>query len=325
MFLADMTCCVCREKRKPVQIHHIDEDPAHDEMDNLAVLCLDCHHDTQVKGGFNRKLNAPLVKKYRADWLEAVAATRSGSSESVRHQNSDQLRAIQYTQLAEESDEYSYDFLANYIQIQTSNPATDAEVNLCISAFITQQLQRFRMGAVERMSWKREISEGINIGPEPKAGIMTMEHEVSLFTPEILAVRFKMFRYNAGANHPNTWNNVLNFRLSPCLQLEPEFLFEFPVKYEEKLSELCIPELRRKVEETRRSHGVLGEYDYSHIERGAGPDEKNFRNILLRQYGITVIFDTFQVGAYTSGEFEVFIPSYKLKGLLRSDIAERLT
>jgi hypothetical protein len=59
-----------------VQIHHIDEDPSNHDLANLALLCLDCHNDTQVKGGFGRKLNAATVRKYRDDWTHRVDARR---------------------------------------------------------------------------------------------------------------------------------------------------------------------------------------------------------------------------------------------------------
>ncbi len=71
LFEADRTCCVCRQK-KPVQIHHIDEDPSNNAFENLAVLCQDCHRDTQIRGGFDRKLDAGQVRLYRRDWLEQV-------------------------------------------------------------------------------------------------------------------------------------------------------------------------------------------------------------------------------------------------------------
>jgi hypothetical protein len=58
LFASDRTCCICRVKGKPVQIHHIDENPANNVFKNLAVLCLDCHNETQIKGGFYRKLDA---------------------------------------------------------------------------------------------------------------------------------------------------------------------------------------------------------------------------------------------------------------------------
>lgn len=61
-FMANRTCCVCREPGKAVQIHHLDEDPSNNSLDNLAVLCLQHHNDTQLKGGFGRKLDAGQVR-----------------------------------------------------------------------------------------------------------------------------------------------------------------------------------------------------------------------------------------------------------------------
>src|SRR6266487_675808 len=36
LFRSDRTCCICRERGKPNQIHHIDEDPANNDPANLA-------------------------------------------------------------------------------------------------------------------------------------------------------------------------------------------------------------------------------------------------------------------------------------------------
>ncbi len=78
LFLSDRTCCVCRVKGKPVQIHHIDDDPSNNVRNNLAVLCLDCHTDTQIRGGFSRKLDDDQVTLYRDDWQRRVARQRAG-------------------------------------------------------------------------------------------------------------------------------------------------------------------------------------------------------------------------------------------------------
>lgn len=78
MFKADRTCCVCRNSRLPVQIHHIDEDPSNNAEENLAVLCTVCHDDTLVHGGFGRKLNPPLVRKYKEEWESNLASKRAG-------------------------------------------------------------------------------------------------------------------------------------------------------------------------------------------------------------------------------------------------------
>src|SRR5688500_6318127 len=76
-FSSDRTCCVCRRPGKPTQIHHIDDNHENNEIDNLAVLCLECHNDTQIKGGIFRKLDAEQVILYRDDWIKIVARHRA--------------------------------------------------------------------------------------------------------------------------------------------------------------------------------------------------------------------------------------------------------
>lgn len=76
LFASDRTCCVCRERGKRVQIHHIDEDPSNNSLENLSVLCFDCHDETQIRGGFGKHLTAPVVKKYRDEWLLRVQQRR---------------------------------------------------------------------------------------------------------------------------------------------------------------------------------------------------------------------------------------------------------
>lgn len=85
LFACDYTCCVCRDRGRPVQIHHIDENPANNSDQNLAVLCLFCHNDTQLKGGFGRKLDSELLNQYRDDWIHRVA---------LRREKADQLAAL---------------------------------------------------------------------------------------------------------------------------------------------------------------------------------------------------------------------------------------
>lgn len=80
-FASDHTCCVCRDRGRAVQIHHIDENPANNTIDNLSVLCLLCHNDTQIKGGFGRKLDANLVTQYRDDWHKRVVIRRDKADE----------------------------------------------------------------------------------------------------------------------------------------------------------------------------------------------------------------------------------------------------
>jgi hypothetical protein len=88
LFRSDRTCCVCRERGKPIQIHHVDDNPADNEPENLAVVCVHCHNDTQVKGGFGRKLDALQVRQYRDDWVERVKKRRDDADQiAAAHQS----------------------------------------------------------------------------------------------------------------------------------------------------------------------------------------------------------------------------------------------
>lgn len=76
LYLFDRTCCVCQDPNKGTQIHHLDGDPANNEPENLAVLCLQCHDDATKKGGFTKSLSVGLIRKYREYWLQRVQHKR---------------------------------------------------------------------------------------------------------------------------------------------------------------------------------------------------------------------------------------------------------
>ncbi len=66
------------------------ENPAYNDPANLAVLCLECHAQTQLTGGFGRKLNAKLVTLYRDHWLNVIEMRRAAEaldSELAREQS----------------------------------------------------------------------------------------------------------------------------------------------------------------------------------------------------------------------------------------------
>jgi hypothetical protein len=70
-------CCVCHSSNGPIHIHHIDGDPAHLALDNLAVLCIP-HHDQATAGlrsgtvGLGKKLTPEEVRFHKRVWEKAV-------------------------------------------------------------------------------------------------------------------------------------------------------------------------------------------------------------------------------------------------------------
>lgn len=95
LFMSDRTCCVCRVGGKLVQIHHLDGNRSHNTMRNLAVLCFDCHRNTQIHGGFDRKLDADQVTLYRDDWHRIVVNQREASQTELSLSDYDNRERIE--------------------------------------------------------------------------------------------------------------------------------------------------------------------------------------------------------------------------------------
>ena len=103
LFASNRTCCVCRVPGKPVQIHHVDSDHANNELANLAPLCFDCHHETQVTGGFARHLDAAQVRRFSDDWLRRTAQRRDDADRL----SSEVMAAATHTSLSDATLEVS--------------------------------------------------------------------------------------------------------------------------------------------------------------------------------------------------------------------------
>jgi len=110
LFLTDRTCCKCNIRGKGIQIHHIDENPANNIIDNLAPLCLDCHSETMISGGFTRQLDASQVIKYREDWISRVKSRRDKADELASLQT---VTGVTQTAMTSKNSSDKEDFL-NY-------------------------------------------------------------------------------------------------------------------------------------------------------------------------------------------------------------------
>ena len=122
---------MCREKGKPTQIHHINDDPSDNLFENLAVLCLDCHNETQIKGGFARKLDSDQVVLFRDDWLTRVVRQRTtlaAESNSDESRSEWRLRESSNTIEAFKANE-EYELLAMHFDVIGNEELRDKYIN----------------------------------------------------------------------------------------------------------------------------------------------------------------------------------------------------
>jgi hypothetical protein len=81
----DRACCICRCRKRFLQIHHIDGHDTNNDPDNLAVLCLDHHAEATMSPGQARSLSPGQVRRFRDEWLRIVARQRESRDAPPLH------------------------------------------------------------------------------------------------------------------------------------------------------------------------------------------------------------------------------------------------
>lgn len=74
LFDSRYTCCVCRDKNKPIIIHHIEpwEKSRSHDIGNLVVLCLEHHGEAHTKRDLSLSLTAEKIRELKGEWLNKV-------------------------------------------------------------------------------------------------------------------------------------------------------------------------------------------------------------------------------------------------------------
>ncbi len=332
LFLADRTCCVCRQRLRPIQIHHIDDDPTNSVIENLAVLCFDCHRETQIRGGFDRKLDAAQIRLYKADWNRRVEAQRCAAAlPAAPPLTNGQTLVLRYFQIREKSEEYLYDFEGDYALVGTSDAVADAATNQCISTFITSAHQNFREGALNSIEGKRKAKQMMTAGPRSQFGYwdsLAISHRASLYTPKVLSLEFLMYSFGAGAAHGYAATKTMNFQLRPSRELHLTDVFNSSTDYLGTLSRYCLEDLRKQQAYRRSDYEVARdqwkEFDDGWLSKGAEAKNQNYERFSLAKGGMTIHFDPYSVACYAEGKYEVFMPAYILKPIMNEEVVKLL-
>jgi hypothetical protein len=131
----------------------------------------------------------------------------------------------------------------------------------------------------------------------------------------LVSVQVDIGGYSAGAAHPNSYADVINFDLRNGKQLKLSDLFKPGAKYLPALSSYCVQDLKKQ----SKKKGADGLLDDDWIQRGAGSDANNFRSWTITKNGIGIIFDSYQVGPYAAGPQYVLVPYTALKEIIKAD------
>jgi HNH endonuclease. len=103
------TCCLCRNQFKDTEIHHIDGDRTNNTVDNLAVVCRDCHSKVTGGRGLGRSYSAFEVKENKRHWeykvrneLVIVSPRKAKSVATTAHLRTEIRRIIYELAIADD-------------------------------------------------------------------------------------------------------------------------------------------------------------------------------------------------------------------------------
>lgn len=145
------------------------------------------------------------------------------------------------------------------------------------------------------------------------ANTLDIAYDIALAKDDLISVRYDVGSYSAGAAHPNSGSAVLNYDIASGKVLKLADLFTPGAKYLQALSSYCVKELKAQ----SKAKGSL--LDDDQIQRGAGPNPRNYESWNITKKGLEITFDAYQVGAYAAGPQKVVVPYSALKDLIRID------
>ncbi len=198
--------------------------------------------------------------------------------------------------IEETSEAPSFDIRGRYPALEwDADPRADT-FNRAAERIVQREIRAFKEGVykIPQESPFSELSSFLEFDFSPTAS----EHG-------ILAIKYEISFYMAGAAHPGHYAYALNYDLQNGRVIELDELFAEDAQYLEMLSETCLEDLRER-----------GRLEW---EEGALPEEENYQVWNITPDGLLITFDEYQVASYAAGAQTVMIPYTTLEPVLNPD------
>lgn len=209
----------------------------------------------------------------------------------------------------ENNKKLKYEIDAVYPQLTGSGSPNYEKFNQTIRGLITKKVRAF----------KTEMAPSPDDPPptelESLGSDLNVAYTIALAKDDLISVLLDVGSYSAGAAHPNSYSEVVNFDLKNGKLLKLADLFQPGSKYLQSIAAYCIADLKKQGKQGQDS--LLEDDDW--IQRGAGPDAENYSSWTIGKKGLGIIFDPYQVAAYAAGPEHVLVPYSTLKGLIKTD------
>ena len=214
-------------------------------------------------------------------------------------------------QIKENNKKLKYEVDVQYPQLNGSGSPNYEKFNQTVRSMVTKKVAAFKA----EMAPSAEDPPPTETSAESMGSDLSVAYSIALAKDDLISVVFEVGSYSAGAAHPNSYSEVVNFDLRNGKQLKLADLFQPGSKYLQSIAAYCIADLKKQ----GKQQGGESMLEDDWIQRGAGPDAENYSSWTIGKKGLGIIFDSYQVAAYAAGPQHVLVPYSALKDIIKTD------
>lgn len=216
-------------------------------------------------------------------------------------------------QIKEKNKKLKYEVDVAYPQLTGSVDPNFEKFNQSVRSLMNRKVSDFKKEMTPTAEDEPAPDVSTSAGDESLGSDITIGYEVALAKDDLIGLEFTVSSYSAGAAHPNSYTEVVNFDLKNGKLLKLADLFQPGSKYLQTLSTYCIQDLKKQAK------GPDAMLDEDWIQRGAAAELTNYDNWTITRKGLAITFDPYQVGPYAAGPQHVLIPYAALKEIIKPD------
>lgn len=207
-------------------------------------------------------------------------------------------------EILEENKNLNYKIEVHYPQLENySDSKIQKDFNDTIYNYVNTEVENFRK---EMETWT----------PVPELDVqsfLSMEYSLEYELNNIVSIRFLNDLYFSGSAHGSHMYWPLNYDLLNNKIINLSDLFMEKSDYLVILSDYCREDLMK------RSDSEELFLDEEWVSQGTGPEEETFQCFNLKDSGILITFNEYQVAPYAAGPQEVNIPYNHLEVIINPD------
>lgn len=216
---------------------------------------------------------------------------------------------IMARQIKENNKKLKYEIDVQYPQLSGSGSPNYEKFNQTVRGLVTKKVAGF----------KTEMAPTADDPPptelESLGSDLSIAYTIALAKDDLISVVLDVGSYSAGAAHPNSYSETMNFDLRNGKLLKLADLFQPGSKYLQTIAAYCVADLKKQ----GKQKGEESMLDDDWIERGAGADAENYSSWTIGKKGLGITFDPYQVAAYAAGPQHVLVPYSALKEIIKPD------